>query len=111
MTRGMLHVRPPRRYATRFGKAMLVETWERLLCLLVGIADYLLTPKEGESQLGDGLANQLLRVLLSTWLRSKTREGWLWDTLEQRTRLWVHRLPTIQQVGCRASRVAGQARC
>ena len=38
---------------SKFGSAILPETWERLLCLLVGIADYLLRPEEGKSELGD----------------------------------------------------------
>ena len=43
-------------YIARFGHHMLGSTWERLLCVLVGVADYLLSAATGVSAMGDKLS-------------------------------------------------------
>lgn len=79
------------------GDVLSVEAWERLLSLMLGAADALLSRSEDGVSLGNEVQLQLIRVLLGLFLRSGTRNGRLWDLLQTYARNWTRRLSLVQQ--------------
>lgn len=87
----------------------LEETWTVLLKVVLGVTDYLLkdvntppilsldssaTPASStgimnNADLGDALCDQLLRVLVELWLRSKTANSDLWRILRLCLAHWI----------------------
>lgn len=82
-------------------------TWSLLLKVLLGITDSLLReslvglqhvlPGVEGVWLAQELSEQLIRLLMETWLRSKSDSVYLWDKLKQLTANWSHRAEVVQQ--------------
>ncbi|OUM61554.1 hypothetical protein PIROE2DRAFT_45097 [Piromyces sp. E2] len=81
------------------------ETWIILLKVLLGISDYLLREPLGKpnsdiisnSVMADKLCENVIRVLIESWLRSQTKRTDMWESLKKYFKNWTHRIGVIEQ--------------